>query len=87
MFDAHRVTASCSWSLIQSHASGELKNDPEGESTSESRSPNALLESPLMRSGRDSGVREEDTTWGIGGGEAEESLDPGTPAKRKWRRV
>ena len=32
-------------------------------------------------------MRVEDTTRGIGGGEAEESLDPGTLAKRKRRRV
>ena len=40
-----------------------------------------------MRLGRDSGVREEDTTWGIRGGEAEESLDPEILAKRVLRRM
>ena len=37
MFDVHRVTASCSWSSIQRCTLGDLKNNQEEDSTSESR--------------------------------------------------
>ena len=81
MFAGHRATASCSCCLIQHLTSGDLKNDCEGGLTS----PMTLSESQLRSLGRDSGVYEEDTTWGNGGGEAEESLDPGPLAKSEWR--
>ena len=42
-----------------------------------SMSPMIPSESHSRRSGRDSEAHEEDTIQGIGGGEAEESLDPG----------
>ena len=78
-FDEYKATASCSWSLIQHLASGDLKNNSGGDSTSESRSPRTPSEFLLRRLGRDSGVHGEDTIRGIGGGggEAEESLDTG----------
>ena len=82
-FEAHKATASCPWSSIQCCALGDLKNDSKGDSTSESRSPSTLSEPPPTRLGRDPGARKEDTTRGIRGGEAEESLDPGTLAKIK----
>ena len=51
------------------------------------RSIQRLASEDLMRSGRDSVAREEDTTRGIGGGEEEESLDPGILTKRELRRM
>ena len=77
-----KATASCSCRSIQCLASEDLKKGSEGDSSSESMSPKNPSESHSMRSGRDSGECKEDTTRGIGGGEAEESLDPGILAKR-----
>ena len=84
---ACKATASCSCRLIQRLASEDLKKGSEGDLSSESMSPKTPSESHLRRSGRDSGVCEEDTTRGIGEGEAEESLDPGILAKRELRRM
>ena len=79
---ARKATASCSCCSIQRLASEDLKKGSEGDSSSESMSPKTPSESHSRRSGRDSLAREEDTTRGIGGGEEEGSLDPGTRAKR-----
>ena len=82
-----KATTSCSCRSIQHLASEDLKKGSGGDSSFESMSPKNPSESHSMRSGRDSGEREEDTTRGIGGGEAEESLDSGILAKREWRRM
>ena len=77
MFAVCRAMASCSCCSIQRLASGDLKKGSEVDSSSESTSPKNPSESQSMSSGRDSGVCGEDTTRGNGGGEADESLDPG----------
>ena len=71
---ACKATASCSCRSIQCLASEDLKKGSGGDSSSVSMSPKIPSEPHSSRSGRDSGEREEDTTWGTGGGEAEESL-------------
>ena len=84
---ARKATASCSCRSIQRLASEDLKKDSGGDSSTVSTSPKNPSESHSMRSGRDSEAREEDTILGIGEGEEEESLDPGTLAKRELRRM
>ena len=79
---ARKATASCSYRSTQRLTSEDLKKDSGGDSSSESMSPKNPSKSHSMRLGRDSGEREEDTTWGIGEGEAEESRDPGILSKR-----
>ena len=80
----HKATASCSCRSIQHRAWRDLATGSEGDSTSVSTSPKEESQSQSVSPGLVVAV-EEDTTRGIGGGEEEESLDPGIPAKREER--